>query len=573
MKAALMQMSERTIVWFLTGILIVSLTAAGGFMQWSAAFLALLLGVGLTAVIIKSGRVVLSVDICALAISVVCLMYLLTALWATDRGMAVEGFIHFLPMFLFYALLCRIPDKREQLINLLPLFGSLMTVFSFLMMQFSVFKDYVSVANRLSGFFQYPNTYALFLLICLIVAAYRLQEEQIDWPDVLHCGIAVFGIYMSGSRTTFLLLLGVLVIFAARIRSVRRILLPMAALLLLLTAVLGITGITGDLFGRLLDVSLRSSTFLGRLLYAQDALKLILRHPFGCGYYGYFFLQSEIQTGVYSVANVHNELLQLMLDVGIVPALLFYGAMLATIFRKTVSGRDRLAVLVLLLHSLLDYDFQFLSICFVLILFLNLHNVKEYPISLFTKILSMTGLAVLAVGAVCIGVSNWYMTRGQYEKAVQAYGGNTLAKMYLLTKLEDTDALYDLAVSVTEGNRHVTIAYQALAQVSLAEGKISDYIEYKDTALQLAPYDFDSYTDYLDVLSYCFSLYLKSGETKSAEICLEKAENIPVLLEQVKEKTSWLGWQIDDVPQVTLPQEYQELIASMEEQIADIGEG
>ena len=72
----------------------------------------------------------------------------------------------------------------------------------------------------------------------------------------------------------------------------------------------------------------------------------------------------------------------MMLDIGIIPAFLFYGTMLVTIFKKNVPGRDRLAVLVIVFHSLLDYDFQFLAMYFVLMLFLDVRRVKEYPVSI-----------------------------------------------------------------------------------------------------------------------------------------------------------------------------------------------
>ena len=45
--------------------------------------------------------------------------------------------------------------------------------------------------------------------------------------------------------------------------------------------------------GRFLTTSLHSSTLLGRLLYAQDALPVILRHPFGLGYRSYTYMQGS----------------------------------------------------------------------------------------------------------------------------------------------------------------------------------------------------------------------------------------------------------------------------------------
>ena len=67
------------------------------------------------------------------------------------------------------------------------------------------FEQWVSVAGRLSGFFQYPNTYALFMLICLILVMWRFDYKKIDWLDIVYGVAAVFGIIMSGSRTVFVL--------------------------------------------------------------------------------------------------------------------------------------------------------------------------------------------------------------------------------------------------------------------------------------------------------------------------------------------------------------------------------
>lgn len=569
MQAIVRKPFKKIEVGCLTGSLVLSLALAGGYFQPAAAFLCMVLGVVLLADLWRSGVVVVPNDRYTCIFTLIPVLYLVTAIWAVDSKMALTGFWHFLPVFLFYVLLCRNLDQKQTMIRQLPLLGSLMTLFSFLMMQFPVFQDYVSVAGRLAGFFQYPNTYALFMLVCLIIAAYRLQEDKTDWLDIVHCAAALFGIYMSGSRTTVILLIGVIIFLGIRKQKIRKILVPAAAALLILVAVLGALGITGNLVGRLFDISLRSSTFLGRLLYAQDAGKIILQHPFGCGYYGYYFLQPQFQTGVYSVVNVHNEFLQLMLDIGMIPAFLFYGILLAGIVRKGISERNRLVLLVITFHSLLDYDLQFLSIWFVLMLFLDLKAGKDYRISMLTKSVSAVLFVVVTVGAVRIGMSDFFLRNGNYEKAIQAYDGNTMAKTYGLTQLEDTSELKNMAMSIIKTNQHVSLAYHALAQAELADGQIENYLRHKEQALQLAPYEINGYMEYLDALDYCMRLYIENEELQSAKICLQKAQHVPEMLETVKKKTSWLGWQIQDRPQVVLPQEYQELIRKMEQEYQD----
>lgn len=52
------------------------------------------------------------------------------------------------------------------------------------------------------------------------------------------------------------------------------------------------------------------------MLYWQDAMNLIVRHPMGVGYMNYYFIQPQIQTGYYFTKTVHNDLLQCVMDNG-----------------------------------------------------------------------------------------------------------------------------------------------------------------------------------------------------------------------------------------------------------------
>ena len=112
---------------------------------------------------------------------------------------------------------------------------------------------------------------------------------------------------------------------------------------------------------RFTNISFGASTFLGRILYVQDALPLILKHPFGLGYYGYYFIQQSVQTGVYTVVNAHNELIQILLDAGVIPAVFMGAAVLRSVFTKRTQSRNRIVLSIMILHSLFDYDFQFLA--------------------------------------------------------------------------------------------------------------------------------------------------------------------------------------------------------------------
>lgn len=541
-------------------------------------------------------------DLNMAAIAVLAFAYLIVSLWAVDSGMAVLGFVKFLPLLLFYVLVSGEPEQREKMISLLPMLGALMTLFSFLMMQFPAYEEWVSVAGRLAGFFQYPNTYALFMLVCLIVVLWGMERKSLDWLDVVYALAAVFGIATSGSRTVFVLTAGALVwilIVRSRLRSAAlvrkngmengkehskehgkeddvegttgrkkiRTILASGGTVLILAVVLAVLALTGNLevLERFTRITLSSSTFLGRLLYARDALPLILTHPFGLGYYGYYFIQQSVQTGVYSVANVHNELLQMFLDVGVIPAVLMCAAVLRSLLAKKTAGRNRLVLAVLILHSLFDYDFQFLAMGFVLILFLDMRNVKEYKVPALTgTVTGLAGIGSLAL-AVLGGMSDLQYTSGNPELALRIYSGNTLAEIQLLTEADTAEEMRERADLLIAGNEYISVAYSARARAKFSEGDVGGFIEDKQKAIELAPYQYEEYTDYLEILAYCEGQYLDSGSMEDAQICADQAEEIPKMLQELQKKTSWLGWRIADRPQVSLSYENMQLIETMQE--------
>ncbi len=362
-----------------------------------------------------------------------------------------------------------------------------MTLFSFVMMQFSIFEKSVSVAGRLAGFFQYPNTYALFMLICLVIAVDKLNWDKIDWLWCAYAGIAVFGIIMSGSRTVLLLMLVLGAWYCVKRKLPGKVLLMAAGGCAVLVVLLWITGVGKEVLIRVFSTN--GSTFWGRLLYMKDAA------------------------------------------------------------------------------GMFDYDFQFLVIGMVVILLLEDENVKEIPISWFTRICSLfAAIGVMAV-SYRTGLSDYYYMKNMPQKALKTYQGNTEARIELLKKADTVKKMKRISDKIIEDNSKVAVAYSARAQVCFAGGDMEGYIKNKLIAIQIAPYQYEEYEDYLDTLAYAEGEYLKGKDTKSAQECVKRANTIPGLLNDVKEKTSSLGWKINDTPTVLLSHEKLELIKEMEKKI------
>jgi len=470
--------------YFLFIILIVSGIAGGGYFCCVSAVLSIVLMIMAVCLVIRSGEILISFDWNFAAIVTLTLGYFLAGLWAVDSGMSLIGGIKFLPVLIYFFVMCQMLEQRERLIQSLPVMGSLMTVFSFALMQFPAFSEYVSVAGRLAGFFQYPNTYALFMLVCLLVSVYRMSIKKTDWMIAIHILIALTGIYLSGSRTVMVMTIVVFFMLLILKKELRKYSILCVGGFVILAAVLAFGGYGKGIYDRLLSMGGNASTFWGRLLYDRDAIKMIVTHPLGMGYYGYYFVQQEMQKGVYSVVSVHNEFLQIMLDIGIVPAVLMYGAVIRSLLSENTSERDKVILAVMLLHSLFDYDFQFLMMCFVLLLFLDIRNVKKIRISILTKIAAGLSMIVIAVLSVIAGVSDCFYIKGEPEQAIRFYGGNTMAKIELLNMSEGPEEMEKRADSILEGNSHVSVAYSAKARAAFSHGDVEAFIRYKLTAIR-----------------------------------------------------------------------------------------
>lgn len=543
-------------IW--SGIAFILLVATGcvgaGYFVYASAALGIILTGILIVSLWKEKKYCIAWDWNMLSITVLVAGYLFSFIWAVDQGMALMGFVKFLPVLLWLLFLCNHMEIRVKLIQTLPFIGSLMTLFSFLMMQFPIWEKWVTVAGRLAGFFQYPNTFSVFLLVCILVTIEQLQSRKPDVWDLCNIVLCVAGIGLSGSRIVYGLFALVMIFLLMRTPKLRKMVLLIifaGVMAVLLEKFVG----NGIILERILSISANESTLLGRLLYWRDALGIIIRHPFGTGYYGYYYLQQEVQTGVYSVVNCHNEFLQLMLDIGIVPGMIVFGNLIRVIVKSKETNGYRLIVGVILLHSLLDYDLQFIFMWMVLILFLDIHNIKEKRISVSAKAgATVLGLVACIISFI-IGLSDAFYTAGNAERALEIYDGNMQARIFCLSEAEAIEEMEAQANDILDRNQHAAIAYSALARAAVSEGDVQSFIKNKLTAIKMAPYQYDEYIDYLNTLTYCADMYMESGDMKSAKTCVLRLEQIPELLKEVEKKTSALGWKIKDYPRVSLSHE------------------
>ena len=528
--------------------------AIGIFHEWTAGILSAVL---LVMIIIKARKADdfrFPMDMLFAGACLIPLSFLISPLWAVDKGMTVLGFTKFLPLPLSIVLL-RQYKKPLDVLKYIPLSGAVMTVLSFILGLIFKAEGWFLVSGRLAGFFQYPNTFALFLLVGL---CYIIFKEKITKLEFGIGGVLVIGIFLSGSRTVFVLLVLVAILYIIFCGSKTKRVYGIVSLAVALLVAGGYVVITGnrESVGRFLTTSLSASTFVGRFLYFKDAFFQIIRHPLGLGYMGYYYSQSTFQTGVYTVQNVHNDLLQILIDIGWIPTIIL-GIAIVRNFIK-IDRRSKIIVVIMFLHLLFDFDMQF--ICMDIIFLSLLIDYEADPEILKKKVSPIVVFTIATLLGIYFAIPSFLSYVHKDELALKVYPCFTKSHILMLSEADTAEAMDARADKVLEYNDSVSLAYSAKARASFSRGDVKEMIKYKTAAIERNKYSIIEYTDYIDMLGYCANLYIESGDYDSAQYCIDKIKEVPGMLENVRSNTSSLAYKIKDKPELDLPEEYMKII-------------
>ena len=535
-----------------------SLLLVGGFHEYISCALAAAMCIYLLVRIGKGEKLRLKKGLFSIAVCVICVAYGATCLWAVDSGMALVGFLKFLPLILY--LFCLWQEERAgQALVWLPYLGAAMALVSAIGMQFQATRSFFSVADRLAGFFQYPNTFAIFLLTCELLL---LKREKKTILDVLTILILVAGILYTGSRTAFVVSLAAnAAMIFLQVNKKTKWILAGGALAMILAAVL-LAQNENSIFHRYLSISLTESTFVGRILYFVDALPLLLKYPFGMGFMGYYYVQNSIQTGVYDVVYIHNDFLQLILDVGLIPGGLLIAAIIRWLLQKEIPAADKIIVGALCLHSLFDFNLQFVGMFILLLTLMHQERDGEYRKIKHTIPLKAGAIAVIVV-ALYLGTALTLSHLEQHVLSDKLYPYNTQNKLTMLEQASDLTEANDLADEILKQNTAFFAPYSIKAKCAYAKGNFTEVIQYKRLVFEKRPFDYNEYDEYCKMLINGIVLYEQAGDLNSAQFCQNELVRVPQLLEKNRNRLSKLGSMIDDQPITELAPEIQEYMDAL----------
>ncbi len=527
-------------------VFLLSFVFVGGFYDYLSCLVSIALLTYLFIKIIKNKCFKFSITPLSIAVFGIVLFYGLSVFWAVDKGMAFVGFLKFLPILIYLGVLEQ-SKQSKKVLAVLPYFAAVLTAVSSVLSLVPLFSKFFLVAGRLSGFFQYPNTFALFILISILLIC---KKEKLIITDYIILAVLICGLLYTGSRAVFVLFIicAFLMLFVKASKSKRFVLL---GVIILLVCVLAVFSQGNGIFARFLKIDFTQSTFVGRFLYMSDALRLLLKHPFGMGYFGYLYSQGAVQTGVYNVSFVHNDILQIALDAGILASALLVVAVIVFMFKKRVPFADKLIVAVFFVHNLFDFNLQFIAMFMLFILFLYDTDAKQVKV---------TGTAVLKTSVVLLAAVNVYMSIPLALSQFKAYSASdalypyyTRNKLLLVQDQTDIDAANEIADDILKYNTAYYAPYSIKAKHCYSRGDFLGVMQNKKQVFAKNRFGYSEYEEYALMLSNGIVAYNQRGDSKSADVLKNELSELQKLLQENGKHISKLGSMIADKPVTSLP--------------------
>lgn len=524
-------MKNQSIMKIIKGSWILVPFIYGGFYDWIIFAMAVIWQVCLLYIAIQNKKIILPEKTICIIVTGIMLCYVGTVFYGIDSGMSELGLIKVIALLQFLLLVEQIQyEERIELLEQIPMIASVMAVIS-MISYITPWKHTFFQASRLGGFFQYSNTFTLYLLIGIIVLLYEKKKDKL-WYIKLY--ILTTAVLFTGSRIVFFLM------------------------------IIGIV-ITGSYqnMGRYLTIFTHNSTLWGRILYQIDGLKMLLKRPAGLGYRGYYFLQPSVQSAAYTTKFVHNDFLQIGLDGGMIAMILAVILFIQSIYEKSSQDLQKHLLVIIAIHSCLDFNLQFLSIGMIVIVCMQCKEKKELQLKKIKIFCLLTFVGFVLSLRAGIGTSLEY--QGKYKQALKIMPELTTARMKQLSKETDKNQAEESADKLIHSNKRISQAYGVKAEIAYGENNYNAMVRYKRQEIKNRKYDIAVYEDYIDKLACILQEKQADSDTKGMKQYLEELLWIQQYIEKINTQTNPIANHLKDESILQFDSNYQNYL----EQIRD----
>ena len=544
---------------------------------WSAFFCIGLFGTALTglwgacgAVLLfviyhKNKTLVLRGSVCAWCLLAVVFFAACTMIWGVDRGQAALGVVKLFACLVGAVLFMQLSSaQRRVLRDDIPRAMRAVLVLGVPFCFVPALRSYfLADGSRYGSFLQYPNTMALLCLIGAVILLEKMVQRRGRRWEYVTIVLLAAGILVSGSRIVFVLTAFTFVVYLLRYRTLRKVLLIGAAVCAVVVGTY--LAVTKDVsvVGRFLTIFTSNNSLLCRLLYARDAMPMLLDYPLGMGTGGYASLAGSYATGVYQVRYVHNDILQIALDWGLPALALFLTAGVLSFKRGVCGFEGRMVWMLVIGHSLLDFDLQYAAVVLVLLLYADLYEAKPLVLHRAEKrfvmaLCAVCGAVMLYVGG-AVGLGNFGLSR----VSLTLLPFQTDLRCRVITTSSDLQTVQTQAQYVLNQDEYNPQALSAMATVLYATGDGVQSGEYFLRAIAVQPYERTLYEQMVRTLSASIAQAQAEQDTTRMLQMMQQIDQMVRLRSQTLGQTSALGHRLEHKPNLALSAEEERYIAQV----------
>ncbi len=543
-------------------ILALSIFALGAFFEFISCIVSVTLMVCLYINFIKD-KAEFKISKSLIFMGLIFLGYLISIFVSIDKGISVIGVIKFLPVPLFALYVSQIDiEQRKNLINTLPIISSALVVISVILNQIDNIANFLNVDGKIAGFFQYPNTFAMLLVISVLILLRNRKSYNLVMFGVM-LALLTLGVVLSGSRTGLIMLFLTVVYYILSCIKSRKATIIVTSFIVI-TGIVGLSLILSGVVENIIGYSVNLSTYIGRIIYTLDAIPQILLNPLGLGYYGYFHAQGEFKTAVYTITYAHNDFVQVFLDGGWIAGVALISAIVLSIKSKTQPKLFKELLVLLSIFILLDFHLQYISIFLILILLLDFDTKLKKIKELKYKKAFLPIASIIIFINIYFGVTLSAEYFGYNDTSIKLYPYNTRILVSQMVNSETTEDMNQKADEILKINDSVAIAYEVKANYAFSLGDFEKVIEYKEKDIALSRYNPEKYEAYIDMLMIGIDLANEAGYTDYVQYFAEIITDIPNRMETERNELSFLAYYIDDKPEHYLSDTYEGYVRDVE---------
>lgn len=544
----------------MTGIVIALPFCFGGFYIWTICLCGILLCVILCRNIWEKKKIVISMDCSFLALGLIGIFHIGTMVYGIDKGMSLIGAIRYLAIPLLALLLLQMEkEKKQELLKMIPDIAAIMTIVS-VVCYASPLKKYFFQGSRLGGFFQYSNTFALFLLLGMILLVY---ENCWGKKQIVELLILIAGIFLTGSKGIFLFLFFHAVYFFIKEKSWRKQIIALFIISIFIAVITVVITGNHQNFSRFLLLAGKNRTMWKRLLYDLDGLKMLKGHPLGLGYMGFYYLQPSMQVVKYSTKFVHNDILQMGLDAGVVSMFLLIAIFAKQIFAKDNNKLQKHLLLVIFLHSCIDFNLQYFVIWMVALLCMEFQKIKVIELN-FSKLYCVT-MAVIGCMFIYIGGISYLEYSGEIERLIRYAPWMTTVKIHQLSIETDANQAEKIANDLLKRNSYISQSYGVKAEIAYLNKDYKQMMKYEREQILHRKCEVSLYEEYITRLYEMLSSAERNGRKEEVKVYLEELLWIQQLLEQENREIGELAYRAVVNPKLEIGANYRQYLIQINE--------